>query len=77
MGADRQLTVTRPMTTDKPTTALGMLGLLIAECDSAAELAPTATDRRVFRGLAAEAREIEKAVSADRDAALYGRRSDR
>ena len=65
------------MPTDKPTTALGMLGLLIARCDAAAEWALSTSDAGIFRECARDARAIEKAVSADRDAALYGRRSDR
>ena len=77
MGADRQLTVTRPMPTDKPTTASEMLWMLIVKCDSSAELAATSLDRSIFSELAKEARAIHRALTAERIAALYGRRSNR
>ena len=63
---DDRIEIVRPMSHDKPTTALGMLALLIAKCDSAGELAGSAIDQMIFRELAAEARAIDKAVIAER-----------
>ena len=54
------------MTNDDPTTALGMLSLLIAKCDLSAEEAATSLDRIIFKELAREARAIDKAVIAER-----------
>ena len=54
------------MTNEDPTTAAGMLSLLIAKCDLSAEEAATSLDRIIFRELAREARAIDKAVIAER-----------